>query len=884
MLNPAVGRYRHRAPGVLRLTTGANIPKREGNAVTRAHFTVVIALVAATSAAAVFGLRKLSAQARTPAAAVMASVQAPVAAPPQRDAPGFYAGEAGLSPAERAGREIWYKATAGNARFHTYVFQQRIGIMVDWFRVLRADRRDDRFAAWGLINDPGCCVPGSANCPAKSLDQTYGFDWCPGDAQLLAHVGKPGYRDPACDFLEAPLAPGDPHARNGKDQRQSPCDLAFGTSTGALGYRKFPNPRFDKARWLALNGRLDSWTGYDRQLSSDPGAADSRVRRLADGSIEPPFLIGTSCGSCHIAFDPLNPPKDPAHPQWGNIKGAIGNQYLRISEILASGMPYDSIEYQEFAHARPGTSDTSAIPNDQISNPGTINAIINLARRPTFANEVVDKWRKVDACSAGHGDVACWCEPGRVGKCWRKGTQKEVVHHILKGGEDSIGANEAIQRVYFNIGSCAEQCWVNHLTDLRQLDPHGRNFGQTPFDIGQCRRDCPNFRAIEDRLGDIAAFLHSSETRATDLQVARDNARKADNASPSSSGDDLTAELERQFGRHAVTRGRGVFADNCARCHSSQPEASAGAFRTRDFRALDSQTGLRADWLGNDVATFASEIGTNRCRALHSNHMKGHVWQQYGSETMRARASDPNLTDPHDGGRGYYRNVSLLSLWAHAPFLHDNSLGPEICGQPQHRENFFYRNSYVDAQGKPLADARAPACWTYDPSVEGRFKLYIASMQALLHPAQRPSKITHFDVDVPLVAGLRMVEGGKERQLAGLSMIIPAGSSSARLGNFRHKQFLDDLVELRLHPGALQRRLQAGLGPVEGPAVFADLRTIADRMLKNPSQLVQALRQHPRLFAAYSSCTDEIEGEGHRFGEDLPEADKQALIAFLATM
>src|SRR3546814_2471925 len=40
---------------------------------------------------------------------------------------GFYDGEAGLGPAERAGREIWYKATAGNARFHTYVFQQRIG-------------------------------------------------------------------------------------------------------------------------------------------------------------------------------------------------------------------------------------------------------------------------------------------------------------------------------------------------------------------------------------------------------------------------------------------------------------------------------------------------------------------------------------------------------------------------------------------------------------------------------------------------------------------------------------------------------------------------------------------------------------------------------------
>src|SRR4029450_9388536 len=128
---------------------------------------------------------------------------APAAAPPAvpainkstPDNPGFYAGEAGLNASERAGREIWYKATAGNSRFHTYVFQQRINVLIDWYRVLNAKERGDRFAAWGIINDPGCCVPGSAGCPAKSLDETYGFDWCPGDDELLAFVGRDGYRD-----------------------------------------------------------------------------------------------------------------------------------------------------------------------------------------------------------------------------------------------------------------------------------------------------------------------------------------------------------------------------------------------------------------------------------------------------------------------------------------------------------------------------------------------------------------------------------------------------------------------------------------------------------------------------------------------------------------
>ena len=49
------------------------------------------------------------------------------------DDAGFRLGEAPLNASERAGREIWYKATAGNARFHTYVFQQRVGVLIDWY-------------------------------------------------------------------------------------------------------------------------------------------------------------------------------------------------------------------------------------------------------------------------------------------------------------------------------------------------------------------------------------------------------------------------------------------------------------------------------------------------------------------------------------------------------------------------------------------------------------------------------------------------------------------------------------------------------------------------------------------------------------------------------
>jgi mono/diheme cytochrome c family protein len=847
--------------------------------------------LAVASAALVLALpteqRDVRAAIQETAPVAVADAPTAVADSPYTDA-GFQLGEEGLTPSARAGREIWFKATAGNARFHTYTFQQRITALIDWYGVLRTDRRDGRFKTWGIINDPGCCAPGAEGCPATSREETYGFDWCPGDQDLLRFVGKTGYRDPACDFKDASAAAGDPEGH--QKGREDACNLAFGTSTGALGFRKFPNPRFDAAAWKKLNGGLASWEGYSRRLSDDPARADYRMRKLLDASVEPPFLIGTACASCHVAFNPAKPPLDPAHPKWENLSGLIGNQYLRASEILISGMPHDDLLWQIFAHARPGTSDTSAIPNDQVNNAGTMNALINTAQRPTFADESVVRWRKAAACPAGAKEDACWCEPGKPGKCWEKSLKKETVHHILKGGGDSIGALGAIQRVYFNIGSCSEQCWVNHLTDLRQLDPTARNFGQTPFDIGQCRRDCPNFRAIEDRVHNLLDFFVAApEGHAKDLREARENQRKDKAPSAAYDHDDLVAELEREFGTGAVSRGHKVYAENCARCHSS----AKPPFEAVDFRAVDAKTGLRADWLGNDVPTPVTEVGTYRCRSLHSNHMRGHVWEQFADETYHARPEVAGIQEPHDGGRGYYRNVSLLNLWAHAPFLHNNSVGPELCGWGGDKSQPYelYRSSYVDASqpGKPpLARDKQPACWKYDPSVDGRFKLYVASMREMLSPAQRVPKATKLDQDIVLDIGPRIFDGQDEKKLTGFTVRVPAGASAGNVGNFQHKAFIVDLVAAKLKPAELEARLATMLPAAEAKKLAAEMQTIGRAIVADPGRLVELVKEArartPSLWQVYSSCSAEIENDGHRFGEDLPTVDKNALIAFLATL
>ena len=833
------------------------------------------------------------AQTAAPVAAAAPARPVPEASAVDQDAPYIEAcAREGLSDSACVGRLIWYKATGGNDRFHTYTFQQRIGVLVDWYRVLRSDQRDDRFAAWGIINDPACCKPGDPDCPAKSPDETYGFDWCPGDDVLLKYVGKQGYVDPACGLKDAPIDAKDPHTKGGTlDQRHSSCDLKFGTSTGGLGLRKFPNPRFDAEKWKQVNaGNVANWDGFRKQMIKTTGIpSDERVSKLADASIEPPFLIGTACGSCHIAFDPLNPPADPAHPKWENIKGLVGNQYSRMSELLGSGMPKTSIEWQMFTHARPGVTDTSAISHDQVNNPGTMNSIINLAQRPLFTGEVVTKWRKADTCGGEKDEDKCWCEPGRDNKCWVKSTKsddktlgRDGVHHILKGGEDSIGALEAIQRVYFNIGSCAEACWVNHLTDFRQVDPVQRGFGQTSFRIGQCRRDCPNFRAIEDRLTNVLDFFISAEGDETDLYVARDRERRAkDSRAPAYTRQDLIAELDGEFGPDAVRRGRVLFAENCARCHSSLPDTPADSFKNRDFYAVaeDHPRKVRKDFLGNDASTPATEVGTFRCRALHSNHVAGHLYSEYGSETLRGRAvvaDIPERKESKDNGRGYYRNISLLNVWATAPFMHNNAIGPEICGKPKNAENDFFRSRYVDASGKPVDPQ--PQCMVYDPSVSGRFELYKKSMYDLLHPKERGIKQTLTDYDVVVDIGLRTWDGKAEKAVLGTgTVVMPKGSPAGLLNGFEHKQFIDDLFLAVRDPSKLEAAGKKDIVP--------ELQAIASDVRKNPARFVDVLKERSAFIQKnYETCTQIVENEGHRFGEDLPEADKKALTAFLATL
>jgi hypothetical protein len=349
--------------------------------------------------------------------------------------------------------------------------------------------------------------------------------------------------------------------------------------------------------------------------------------------MQPPYLIGMTCGFCHIGFNPINPPTDPERPTWRNLAGTIGNQYWEEGKLFSLNMKPDDFRWHVAARQPPGTSDTSRFATDHINNPNAINTIFNLASRPTELERL------------------------------RDGTTVPV-HHILKDGADSIGVAGASLRVYVNIGMCGDYWLTLHDPVL------GVAKKQQPFDMDYARKNCQDWRDTEARMGNAEAFLKTMKPLL--LKDAPDSAQYL-----ASSTDTLRT-------------GRRAFAENCASCHSSKQPPAGTADSTQWFRdAVERDDFLADNFLSDDKRYSVTRLGTNVARAMASNATRGNVWEQFSSETYKSQPSAGRLTNlynPRDptkpltfdlpgGGRGYYRTASLTSIWATAPYLHNNSVG-----------------------------------------------------------------------------------------------------------------------------------------------------------------------------------------------------------------
>jgi hypothetical protein len=420
-------------------------------------------------------------------------------------------------------------------------------------------------------------------------------------------------------------------------------------SSGILGLRLYLNHRFEPRRWNA------------QKFFDDP-------------AMPPPYVVGVTCVLCHVSFNPMRPPRDPEHPEWQDLAGAIGNQYLREGRMFKGKLREDDFLYQVFETQEPGTSDTSRLSTDFINNPNSVNPIFFLASRRPRHKQVMND-----------------------------GTEAEVPN-VLKDGADSIGPAGAALRVYVNIGTCGDYRMSLEDTFVG-LKP------QMPFDLKKAEAECEDWRLTSKRIADVAAFLSSTSNSGYRLDRARGGSSF------------LTTDGEK------VRLGARVFGENCARCHSSKlpPGVTAETRHDPASKAAWASFASRDDFLeGNFLSDDARyplvstdwrfAIGTNAARALATNATEGHVWQNFSSRTYKTSPSPGTLTlyNPFDPahpidfpipatGVGYYRTPSLIGIWATAPFLHNNSLGR----------------------------------YTGDPSVKGRMGAFLDAAEQLLWPEKR---------------------------------------------------------------------------------------------------------------------------------------------------
>ncbi|MDR9893777.1 hypothetical protein G7B40_004210 [Aetokthonos hydrillicola Thurmond2011] len=391
------------------------------------------------------------------------------------------------------------------------------------------------------------------------------------------------------------------------------------------------------------------------------------VKYSQNAKIEPPYRIGQTCAICHVALNPLNPPEDPAHPTWDNLVSALGNQYIKEAQLFSTKLKDDNFVKQVLNTQPPGTSDTSRVATDHINNPNAINSIFNLSDRPTYP-EVMDD-----------------------------GSTKEV-HHILKDGADSTGVANASLRVYVNIGMCGDY-WLSLHDAMLGRKP------QKPFDIETARKNCEYWRKTEARMADAEAFLKTIK--------------------PMYLKDAPGGEAFLTKDESVLKRGKIAFANTCASCHSSkQPPAEIAIDPEKAqqwyLESVFSSDFLDHNYLSDDKRYPVTLIGTNASRTLGTNATQGHIWGEFSSKTYKELPSPGELTlenpfnetkpikfEVPSGGVGYYRTPTLVSIWATAPLLHNNSLGK----------------------------------YNEDPSVKGRIEAYTDAMEKLLWPEKRDKVI-----------------------------------------------------------------------------------------------------------------------------------------------
>ncbi|MBV9658797.1 MAG: hypothetical protein JO295_11865 [Verrucomicrobia bacterium] len=717
----------------------------------------------AGEAAPVDQLLDLDLPKRLPHAAQAGGDTAPAAQP--QGSPGTRAGErpeqalvdACVTPNEILGRNTWLAWCGGNEGFWDWLSSHGYGFL-DLLRLIDTRNRATRFRDAGLINEPGMREatapdenglwldvpdggPEDKDRP-KPIEKIYGKS---SGVVGLRLFKNPNFDKAAQSRWDAGRYYNDPSYYN-DPKLVKPYRVGMSCAFCHASFHPL-NPPADIAnpRWANLSGSIGAQYLRIRPVFGGLLPKESFVYHLLDS--QPPGTIDTSL----VASDNINNPnamnavfglkqrvviafRNPAELQRG---GSLTQPALwgEPSASLPDGD--DGFVWREGSDHRleyRGRHDSQAGPGDRVPK-AYWDAFSSLGLRD-----------RVKDSNTMNG-------PGQA-----DGMPRRYVSRILFDGADSIGGWGALARVFLNIGTYWER-WIMLHNSLVGFKP------QQPFTINDCVTHSVYWNATQERVAALRDYFLKVTPPMPLLATPGGSARILP-PSPAPAPRRATAagriSPEEQRRRGDLTRarhidvaklklGRQVFAHNCIVCHSSiQPqkrfddyEAWAGKtppepwdhdpgqwLRDPEYRKwaeniVETPDFWRDNFLSTDFRVPVTLVGTNSARAVATNGLRGHMWNDFTSEAYKQmpsvgaisyfnpftgrdesytpRNKTPDNSPAGGGGIGFYRVPTLISIWTSAPLLHNNSLG-------------LFNN---------------------DPSVEGRLDAFDDAITKLLWPAKR---------------------------------------------------------------------------------------------------------------------------------------------------
>ncbi len=120
----------------------------------------------------------------------------------------------------------------------------------------------------------------------------------------------------------------------------------------------------------------------------------------------------------------------------------------------------------------------------------------------------------------------------------------------------------------------------------------------------------------------------------------------------------------------------------------------------------------------------------------------------------------------------------------------------------------------------------------------------------------------------------------------GLSLRVPKDFPAVLINSLRYKDLLQDMILDERNPDKLEAKYETQLTLKRFKELKAGLAELRTLLRSQPGYFLLDLTRVRGDFiqAYYSNVLDRVDNDGHRFGANLSDAEKQALIAFLATL